>query len=195
MDYQGIGLPDHFFTKEDTPITKEEIRVITLAKARLGPEMIIWDIGSGTGSIAIEAARLAPNSQVWAIEKSSVSCALIEKNCSQLKVSGIRVIEGEAPDALLGLPRPDRIIIGGTGGRAKEVFGLVRDRLLPGGRIVINAVTLDTLQQTMDFFDAPWQTEIIQVSVNRLTRLGNSHILKANNPVFIISAWGWEDNC
>ncbi len=195
MEYQGIGLPNHFFAKDDTPITKEEIRVITLSKARLGPEMTIWDIGSGTGSIAIEAARLAPDSQVWAIEKASESCALIKINCSQLKVSGVRTIEGEAPDALLDLPRPHRIIVGGTGGRAREIFELARDKLLPGGIVVVNAVTLDTLQETLKFFDSKWQTEVIQVSVNRLTRLGASHILKANNPVFIISAWGWGNNC
>ncbi len=195
MDYQGIGLPNHFFAKEDTPITKEEIRVITLSKARLGAGMIIWDIGSGTGSIAIEAARMTPDSQIWAIERSSASCGLIKMNCSQLKVSGVRIIEGEAPDALLDLPRPHRIIIGGTGGKSREIFELARDRLLPGGRVVVNAVTLDTLQETMRFFDCQWQTEVIQVSINRLARLGASHILKANNPVFIISAWGWGNNC
>lgn len=192
--YSGPGLPDRLFVKGSTPITKEEIRVITLSKARLEPGLLIWDIGSGTGSIAIEAARMAPDSEIWAVEKQSLSCTIIKENCKQFKIDGIHIVEGKAPQALTDLPRPNRVFIGGSGSLIKPILKEVRNNLLPGGRVVVNSVTLDTLTETLKFFSVGWKTEVIQVSVNKLSDLGSSRILKAANPVFIVSAWGWGEN-
>ncbi len=190
----GPGLPDNFFIKNGTPITKEEIRVITLSKARLEPGVLIWDIGSGTGSIAIEAVRLAPGSEAWAVEKKPSSCKIIEKNCKRFKIDRINIVEGEAPEALIDMPRPNRVFIGGSGGRICQILEVVRNKLLPGGRVIVNSVTLDTLNETLNFFSSGWQTEVIQVAVNKLSYLGSRRILKAGNPVFVISAWGWGEN-
>ncbi len=193
--FKSFGLPDDLFCTEGTPITKEEVRVITISKARLESEMIIWDLGSGTGSIAIEAARISPKSQIWAVEKSASSCEIIRANCKQFNVTGVQVVEGEAPDVLDDLPKPHRVIIGGSGGDIIPILHKVRENMLPGGRVVINSVTLNTLSQSLTFFSSGWKTEVIQVSINKLTQLGSAHILKAGNPIFIISAWGWGVNC
>lgn len=170
-------------------MTREEVRVISLSKARLGSGMVVWDVGSGTGSIAVEAARLTPGGKVWAVERSPEACRLIYENRARFGADGIEVVEGQAPEALDGLPRPDRVFIGGTGGRLGAVLELVRKKLQPGGRVVINAVTLETLSGALELLGDSWQAEVVQVSVNKSVKMGSSRLLKAGNPVFIISAW------
>lgn len=173
-------------------MTKEEIRVVTLAKARLASGMTVWDVGSGTGSIAVEAARLVPGGRVFAIERSSEGLELIQKNLLQFGLQNVLTVPGEAPEALKQLPAPDRVIIGGSGGRLVEIISLVEDKLLPGGRVVLNAVTLETVAIALRGLTGPWQTEIVQLSVARGDRTGNSHLMRALNPVYIITAWKGE---
>jgi len=192
--YKGPGIPDELFIRGEVPMTREEIRVISLAKARLGPGQVVWDVGSGTGSIAVEAALLAPGGQVWAVERSAGGCRLIRENCSRFDVPEVRVVQGEAPGALADLPRPDRVIVGGSGGKLREILDLIREKMLPGGRLVINAVTLETLTGTLDFLRAGCQCEIVQVAVSKSLQLGSSRVMKPYHPVYIISAWGWGDD-
>lgn len=187
------GIPDHLFIRGPVPMTKEEIRVITLSKARVGPGMILWDVGSGTGSITVEAARMSPGGLVYAVEKSPEGCRLTADNCDRFGAVNVEVVEGSAPDALWALPRPDRVIVGGSGGKLQPILQVVQDRILTGGRLIINAVTLETLSAAMDFLKEGWATEVVQVSVSKAQNMGSSRLLKSYNPVFIISAWGWGD--
>lgn len=187
------GIPDDMFVRGQVPITKEEIRVITLSKARIGPGMAVWDVGSGTGSISVEAARLTPGGKVWAVERSAEGCRLIRDNCARFGVENVEVIGGEAPGALDLLPEPHRVIVGGSGGRLKEILETVQEKMLPGGRLVINAVTLETLTAALDCLGDAWNTEVVQISVSKSAKMGSSRLMKAYNTVYVISAWGWGD--
>ena len=183
------GIPDNLFVRGSIPMTKEEIRVITLSKARIGPGMVIWDIGSGTGSISVEAALMAPGGKVFAVERSGEGCRLISENSLLFGAGNVEVVEGEAPGILDRLPPASRVIVGGSGGRLKDIVRVVEGTMLSGGRLVINSVSLETLTSAMDCLGTGWETEVVQVSVSKSKTMGASHIMKAYNPVFIITAW------
>jgi len=193
-NYSVPGIPDHMFLRGSTPMTREEVRVISLSKARLGSGMMVWDVGSGTGSIAVEAALLTPGGKVWAVERSPEACGLIRENLARFGAAGVEVVEGQAPEVLEDLPPPHRVFIGGTGGKLGAILEIVRQKLLPGGRVVINAVTLETLSGALELTGGGWQAEVVQVSVNRSVNMGSSRLLKAGNPVFIISVWRRGDD-
>lgn len=169
-------------------MTKEEVRTITMAKARLAPGQMIWDVGSGTGSLAVEAALLTPGGTVLAIERNPEAIALIRANATAFKAVNITVIEGEAPEALLDLPAPDRVLIGGSGGKLEAIADLIENKIRPGGRVVINAITIETLSMAMRLFKPRWQLEVVQVCITRTKAVGNSNLLSSLNPVFVIAA-------
>jgi len=187
--YRTPGLPDELFIRGGVPMTKEEVRVITLAKARLAPGQIIWDIGAGTGSLSVEAALVAAGGVVYAVERLAEGVDLIEQNRAAFGLDNLTVVQGEAPAALVSLPDPDRVLIGGSGGGMVEIIQTAAARLKPGGRLVINAVTLETAAEALGtlkkFFS---QVEAVQVSIARTMRAGNRHLLKSLNPVTVISA-------
>lgn len=174
-------------------MTREEIRVVTLAKARLAPGMIIWDVGSGTGSISVEAARLAAGGRVYAVERSPEGLELTSKNAGHFGLDNITVVAGEAPAALDSLPPPHRVFVGGSGGSLPAVLEIVEAKLLSGGRLVINAVSLETLAGAVEYLRPPWQTDIVQITAARAERIGKSQIMRGSNPVYIITAWKEEE--
>lgn len=166
--YRTSGIPDELFEKESSPMTKEEIRVITLSKTRIEEDSIIYDIGAGTGSISIEAGLLASKGQVFSIEKLPERVSIIKRNIRNFGVSNIEVVTGEAPEALENLPVADRIIIGGSNGRIKEILKKCREKLREGGIIVINAVTKNTLEaSTLALKELGLDYDVIQVRINR----------------------------
>ncbi|MDQ0287458.1 precorrin-6Y C5,15-methyltransferase (decarboxylating) CbiT subunit [Desulfofundulus luciae] len=186
--YVTPGIPDDLFIRGSIPMTKEEIRAVTLAKARLGPGQVVWDIGSGTGSIAIEAARLIGDGIVYAVEQKPAALELIRENMRRFAQKNIQVVEGRAPEALLQLPPPHRVFIGGSGGQLGEIVQLLAERLAPGARLVINALTLETLTRALTLLGPPWEKEVVQVSVTRTVSRGHYHLMHALNPVWIITA-------
>ncbi|RJQ29445.1 MAG: precorrin-6Y C5,15-methyltransferase (decarboxylating) subunit CbiT [Peptococcaceae bacterium] len=187
--YRTPGIPDDLFARGEVPMTKEEIRVVTLAKARLAPGQVIWDIGAGTGSLAVEAARQVPGGVVYAVERGGAGIELIEKNRLLFAVGNLVVVPGEAPDALVSLPGPDRVFIGGSGGKLDSIIRLSAGRLGAGGRLVINAVTLETVGEALGLLQMYFgSVEVVQLSVAKTVCSGGRHLLKSLNPVFIISA-------
>jgi len=186
--YLTPGIPDALFVRGRVPMTKEEVRAVTLAKARLAPNQVIWDVGSGTGSLAVEAARLVGGGEVYAVERNPEGVALIRENARRFGLDNIRIEQGTAPQALSALPAPHRVLIGGSGGRLAGILETVQNRLLPGGGLIINAVTVETLS-VLSLLPPSWQVEVTQISAARGEKVGSSHLLRALNPVFIISAW------
>jgi len=184
------GIPDERFVRGELPMTKEEIRAVTLSKARLRPEYIIYDIGAGTGSLTVEAALLAPRGRVFAIEREAEGIELIKQNLIKFGVENAEVICGSAPEAMQGLPEADVVIIGGSGGKLAEIVEKSSMNLVPGGRIVINAVTLDTLALARASLEDKGfgNLEIVSLAVTRWPRVGRSFMAQALNPVFIVSA-------
>ena len=181
------GLPDEcFLRKEGIPMTKCEIRAVLLSKLHLIENGIFWDIGAGTGSVAIEMARLAPKSRVFAVEMREDAAELIRQNAARLGVSNIAVITGEAPAALEGLPAPTHVFIGGSSGNLREILRSVRGRA-PEAVIAATAVTLETQAQLTAFLDAHGgdDDEILSIQVSRSTKAGSLHLMRAQNPVFL----------
>ncbi len=187
----NIGIKDEDFVRGKVPMTKEEIRVLTLVKAHIASDAVVYDVGAGTGSISIEAARLAPQGHVYAIEKNPEGIALIAENAKKFGVANISVVEGTAPDALAGLPELDAAIIGGSGRKLADILDIIGERLRPNGRIVANAITMQTVAACLDYFHAHQDTysyEAIQVQITRLERVGPYDMAKALNPIYIITA-------
>ena len=120
MDFLGIA--DEEFIRQDVHMTKQEIRILSLVKARIAPDAVVYDIGAGTGSISIEAARLAPQGEVYAIERSNEGINLIRANAANFAASNIKIIQAEAPEGLADLPPADAVLIGGSGSRLSEIL-------------------------------------------------------------------------
>ena len=182
------GLPDDAFCRDKVPMTKEEVREAAICKMHLTPDAVVYDIGSGTGSIAVEMARLSDNLTVYAIERKQEAVALIEKNCTKYGLANVKVICGEAPGALTGLPVPTHAFIGGSNGSLKEILtDLYRKN--PRMRVVVTAITLETVGAVSSILNEfpVEQEEIIQMSVSRAKKAGRYHLMQAENPVFILS--------
>ena len=190
MDFLGIA--DEEFIRQDVPMTKQEIRILSLVKAQIAPDAVVYDIGAGTGSLSIEAARLAPKGEVYAIERSSAGINLIRANAANFGVTNMQVIQAEAPDGLADLPEVDAILIGGSGSRLPEILETVTPKLKQTGRLVLNCITVQTLMQCIEFMRQHsdiYIYEAIQVQVTRLQQVGTYDMAKANNPIYIVTCW------
>lgn len=188
----GLGIDDHEFAQRKPDrglITKKEVRVLSLSEMRLAPDSVVWDIGAGSGSVSVEAARMAPFGQVFAIEKNEADLANIDANRVKFRAD-FAVIHAKAPDGLDQLPDPDAVFIGGSGGELRELLRVCCDRLKPGGRIVVHAATLETLHQTREgLSEAGFDTRVTMVQTARSKLILNLTRLEGFNPVFIIVGW------
>lgn len=187
----GFGLPDTAFVRGNIPMTKSEVRAVALSKLRLMSDDTVFDIGAGTGSVAVEAALSLDTGRVYAIEQKAEGCRLITENAAKLGAFNLTCIEGQAPDALRELPAPDAAFIGGSGGRLREIAALLLEKN-PRMRLAVAAVTLETIAEAVSLFNElnlP-ETEAVQVAVSRAEPLGRYHIMAALNPVYIISGGG-----
>lgn len=184
------GLPDSAFIRGDVPMTKEEIRALTLCKAQIAQTDIIYDVGAGTGSISIEAALMAPAGKVYAVEREAAGIALITANAAKFNVTNIEIMHGEAPVALSELPMPDVVIVGGSGGNMVQILDVCSSKLRKGGKLVINAVTLETLCTVQKYFSTAqgFSLDITCIAVTKAVPTGASHLFRAHNPVYIFVA-------
>ncbi|MBI4745607.1 MAG: precorrin-6y C5,15-methyltransferase (decarboxylating) subunit CbiE [Deltaproteobacteria bacterium] len=183
-----IGIPDSEFAHSKGLITKEEVRAVSLAKLRLRDDSIVWDIGAGSGSVGIEAARLCRNGKVFAIEKEPERAAHIRENIEKFGVNNIEVLEGKAPEGLDGFSDPDAVFIGGSGGNLSDILDVMKIRLRPSGRIVINAITLETLHEaTTGLEDRGFDVDVVSLNIARSKDLIGMTMFEAENPVFIIT--------
>jgi precorrin-6Y C5,15-methyltransferase (decarboxylating) len=184
-----LGIPDEDFATVKKLITKEEIRVVTLAKLKLRHDMTLWDIGAGSGSVGIEADHLLPNGRIFAVERNPQCRDFIKENLKKFNARHVTLVEGAAPECLEALPDPDRVFIGGSGGNLWEILETVDARLPADGRVVINAVTLDTLTAATEFFEnAGYQVEVTVVNISRTRPLTDYKMFEAYNPVYIVAA-------
>lgn len=188
-----LGLPEDSLQHRGDPaggmITKREVRVISLAYLELHEGDVFWDIGAGSGSVAIEAARLSPNVRVFAIERDPAAALHIEENCKSLGLTRVAVIRGAAPESLAELPDADAVFIGGSGGRLREILEVVERRLRPGGRLVLNCITLETFSRAWDWLrDHGWQPTATSVQLAHSRPLGNLTCLEPEKPITIVRA-------
>jgi precorrin-6Y C5,15-methyltransferase (decarboxylating) len=190
--YLTPGIPDADFIRDAapmTPMTKEEARAVTLAKLRLRRDSTVFDIGAGTGSVSVECALLAPAGQVYAIERNPAALKLLAANRERFGAANLTIVPGIAPEILTQLPLPDRVFIGGTGGNLQPMIEWLSG-LPTKPRIVLNAVTLETTYLAMEAFKSAGFSaiELIQLAVARSETVAGKHLLKALNPIYIISA-------
>jgi cobalt-precorrin-6B (C15)-methyltransferase len=186
------GIPDEQFDRtEDVPITKEEIRVLQLSKARLCPGQTVYDIGCGSGSISVEAAlQVESNGNVYAIDFDSNAVELTKKNLEKFGVSNVKVIFGNAKEKISELPEADAIFIGGTGGDTQKIIELCENKLKSGGRIVIGVILIETLFSVISIMEKLNFTsvDITQITISKSRKTSTGTMMLARNPVTIISA-------
>ncbi len=189
----NLGLSDAtFLSFPDRPglMTKREIRPLILAELALKPQQIIWDIGAGTGAVAIEIARLFPTAHIDAIEKTAMGVSLIKQNCERLAVTNVTAMEGKAPDQLPLSVTPDRIFIGGSGGNMREILTVCAERLAVNGRIVVALATLENLEIARQWLrEHQWRDRVLQVQIARSLNVAHLTRLSPLNPVTLLTAW------
>lgn len=182
-----LPLYDEDFIRGEVPMTKEEVRAVTLAKLAVEPGDIVYDIGAGTGSVAIEMARCAFDGLVYAIERKADAIELIKENHKKLGAYNVIVVPGEAPEKLSGLPTPDKAFIGGSRGNMKEIVSLLLEKN-PNIRLAANAITLETLNEAVTTFESHGlKTDIVCINVAASNKVGGYHMMNASNPVYIIT--------
>ena len=180
------GIPDTEFIRGDAPMTKSEIRMLSVAKLRIKEDSIIYDVGAGTGSVSIELAQSAIDGKVYAIEMKEHAADLIEENKLKFRTPNVEVIRGTAPEMMYDLPAPTHAFIGGSSGNLKDIVKCLTDKN-PDVRMVINAVTLETAGEIASVIKELnlVEEEIISVSVDRSRKVGRYHLMDAQNPVYI----------
>ena len=178
-------MSDDSFIRTGVPMTKENIRHLSIMRLGLEEGSVLYDIGSGTGSVACEAANLSPSVRVFAIEMKYDACQLTGMNRDKFRLSNIEVIHGKAPEAFAGLEAPTHAFIGGSSGNLREILEALRSR--GPIRVVINAVSLETIAEIQSLLKEFSVTDlsIEQVSVSRSKELGSYHLMTAENPVLI----------
>ncbi|MDE7122345.1 MAG: precorrin-6Y C5,15-methyltransferase (decarboxylating) subunit CbiT [Oscillospiraceae bacterium] len=179
-------LPDDAFLRNQSPMTKEEVRAVILNKLKLHPDHVIWDIGAGTGSISIECARFCPFGNVYAIEYQNSALEILEKNKNYFGLENLEIIPGTAPEILKDLPLPDCVFIGGTGKKFPKIFNLLQN-LQKKIRLVISAVTLESQTEIYQGLKNIPDLEITRISIAHAKSIKNYHILQENNAVMIYS--------
>ena len=184
-----LGIDDAEFYRADVPMTKQEVRIITLAKARIAPAATVYDIGAGTGSLSIEAARQASCGQVYAWEKSGAAADLIRTNMTKFSTKNITLINKAAPHGIDAVPPADVVIIGGSGGNLTEILAAADNKLKVGGRMVLNFIAVQNLTLTLDYLHDKknYTYEVCQMQFSRLHRVGSYDMAEALNPVYIVT--------
>lgn len=180
------GIPDGEFVRGDAPMTKREVRAVALSLLGVREGDVVYDAGAGTGSVAVEAALAARRGRVYAVEREDAAAELLLRNREKFGVYNLVPVRGVAPDALAGLPAPDAVFVGGSGGALGEIVNTVL-RKNPACRVVVSAITLETLAAAMAAVPG---AEATQVAAGRSVVRGGYHMMEALNPVFLVSGGG-----
>lgn len=182
----AFGLKEDEIKHSKGLITKDEVRAVTIHKLRLPQRGVFWDIGAGSGSVSVEAAKLCPKLKVFSIERDKEQRDNIGKNKLNFHIQNIEIIKGEAPEALKNLPLPDRVFIGGSGDRLKEIMDYVIKAQV--NLIVVNAATIETMNDAVQCFEEHgFDIAISEISVSRAKTIAGKRHMSALNPIFVIA--------
>lgn len=190
-----VGWPEERFVRGKVPITKAEVRAISLSRLALFEDAVVYDVGAGSGSVSVEMAHGVCRGRVYAIEEKEEALSLIARNRQRYQLKNLEIVEGSAPDCFVGLPRPDAAFVGGSHGRLPEILEALLQKN-PGLRLVINVISLQTLNQALSFLEAyrkrrPGRLEVVQAGIARGEAVESHLLLKGQNPVFIL-CWQGE---
>ena len=197
------GIDDEIFSRTKVPMTKNEVRVLSISRLELTKNAVVYDVGSGTGSVSIECARLSPDIFVFAIEQKEEAANLTKENAVRLGLSDqIVVINKKAPEGFEELPRPTHVFIGGSSGALSDILSAIQKKLIvkentkgktdkasKGVRVVINAVSLETIAQITKLIQTypVKHVQLTQIQASRAHKLGSYNLMQAQNPVLIAS--------
>ena len=197
-----LGLEEDEFGHSEGLITKDEVRAVVLHKLKIPVEGVLWDIGAGSGSVGIEAKRLSPGLDVYAVEKERDRAAEIIANSVSLHAGGINIICGEAPSTLEKFPAPDRVFIGGSGGGLVDIIKFAAGKMREGGIIVVSAITLESINEALLSLEKEGfqKVDAVSIAASRMVPIGTpiggkaggqksqkrKNYFKALNPVFVI---------
>ena len=189
--YASSGIPDELFIRGDVPMTKQEVRAVALAKLRLTATDTVWDVGAGTGSVSIEAALIARAGSVWAVERNATGVRLIRENADAFGCGNVHAVPGVAPEALAKLPVPDAVFVGGSAGELPSIVEAALEKNSQV-RLCVPCVTVETLTEACALLSGSRFKgfEACQLSAARAEAVGSHHLMKAQNPVFLVSARG-----
>lgn len=169
-------------------MSKEEVRAVMVSKMKLKRDSVVYDIGAGTGSVAIETALIAREGSVFAIEKDKKGVGLIQENVASFGLDNVEIIHGEGTREVKRLEPPDRVFIGGSGGMLEKIIESVDERLQPNGRLVLPAITIDTLSTAKEKLeDMGYNPEVISLAVTRTRKAGKRMMFESARPVFVLS--------
>lgn len=188
------GLADDLFMRSKVPMTKQEVRSVSMSKLAPQATDLIYDIGAGTGSCSIELALLAKQGRVWAFERNPVAVELLGKNRELFGVENLEIVAGEALENIKEMPAPDCVFVGGSGGDLCQMLDVIYAKNSKC-RIVINAITVETLAEVAAYYKqhTDYSLEIVNVFVARGKHLGNYNLMMAQNPVYVMTAVKKED--
>ena len=188
------GLADDLFMRSKVPMTKQEVRSVSMSKLMPKATDLIYDIGAGTGSCSVELALIAKQGKVWAFERNQVAVELLGKNKELFGLSNLEIIAGEALENIKTMPAPDCVFVGGSGGDLCEMLDVIYAKNSKC-RVVINAITVETLAQVAAYYKEheDYSLEIVNVFVARGKHLGSYNLMIAQNPVYVMTALKKED--
>ena len=180
---------DEEFIRGKVPMTKAEVREVSISKLKLTKDAVCYDIGAGTGSIGIEIATKSPTITVYAVEKNPEAIELIEQNKRKFGVDNLAIVEGLASDVLENLPAPTHVFLGGTTGNLETIMESVWEKN-SHARVVLNAIALETIARAVEFEEKHQliDSEVIQLQVSKARKLGSYHMMTGHNPIYVI-AW------
>lgn len=188
--YKTPGIPDEEFERlDDVPITKEEVRVVQISKARLKRGYTVYDIGCGSGSISVEAAiQVESAGKIYAVDFDPKAIDLTKKNLEKFGISNVTTILGNAKEKIPELSQADAIFIGGTGGDTKEILELCYDKIKSGGRIVLGIILIETLFSVLELIKKlNLSVDITQITISKSRKTTTGTMMLARNPITIIS--------
>lgn len=183
------GLADECFARGRAPMTKQEVRAVSLSKLELRQADVFYDIGAGTGSVSIEAALLLNDGYVYALERDSESVELIHTNARKFCLENIQIIESYAPEGLADLPAPDKAFIGGSGGKLAAILDAIYAKN-KACRIVLNCIALESLSACLEYYKdkKDYELEIVNISVAKAKKVASYNMMMGTNPIYIVTA-------
>ncbi|MFR5263294.1 MAG: precorrin-6y C5,15-methyltransferase (decarboxylating) subunit CbiE [Christensenellales bacterium] len=199
IENENYTTPYTLFKDEDyirgkAPITKEHVRNLSVDALSVCPTDFVWDVGAGSGGVTCALALKAHESTVYAIEMKEEALEVLDANVKALKTYNVEIISGSAPDALLNLPAPTKVFLGGTTGRLEQILDVVLSKN-PNATIVANAITLETIGAIIEVFkNKNLKTEIISATIAKSKRLGNYNMMMGENPIYIVKGERDEEN-
>ena len=186
-------LPDNLFQRGAgadgvVPMTKSEVRAVCLSKLQLTERSVCWDVGAGTGSVAIEMALQAKKGRIFAIERKSAAVDLLHLNKEKFLTENLSIVSGCAPEACLDLPAPTHAFIGGSSGNMRDILTLLLEKN-PGVRVVATAISLESIAElTACIKEFPWSaTEVMSMQVAHDKKAGSYHLMTGQNPIYIFT--------